>query len=845
LARASAFATLLVKNGINDVRTIANVSPVPNTENNLNDWFVRLEITNTGISKTNHGTLTLRVDNLGTFIRTGPILVNEATKNSYLIELQIKQDLDNNGSFGAGVYHPTTNPTGEGSIILRAIIGQPQIRIDQTFGEILTIQLTGIEYNLKESMDAEWHLFQNPNESFQNRIDVVQLNSSIKHQNSVNNLPTSPKLSFKPTEPTSIHDLMSDIIDLLSLPDVAGGSFDDFYFDVEPDPTNTNFVKITAEKFGLEDSGVIIDPLSINVPDTDEENTVVTDNIEYKNHVIIIGSSTGGSLPVERTRFASNFEHARIRDEWDNGVTYAEGDLVKLVTSTTFKPHLVTYHKALTSSNTGNNPLTTHNVNWAQDFTSYPNYITASGAFYKQGEIVSITSGGTVNFYQSNVDGTHPTPASANWNFLLGFTEASYTAFVSYTPWTNDVDVWKETLAGVGFNDVGEGWAFDWNITKANYNRNDPDSHFETITPKVVQAIQADRPTLASIESYDTQRYLTGATPSIGSWSGNGDRIAEMDGTGTIDGWKFSLAPQNDNIVNILELGQMFKYNSGSGLWGSFWDGDDQNDSDKPSPFHLCENVGLVAGATGIAGQAVEFTYRWNVDTADLGNTHYYRTSRGAWISSSFPLPRIDTTNFNTGQLFGGQGTTTPSKGTLDTNNFDTNHKGLIGWNRGLDDEDYGKISAMVFKMRVGMFQDNSFVDLVEGQPDVPMTFWAIDKFDRVWYTKFKLRRNGQWDTVRIPVGDLAPNSLYFARWDELARLNNVPLTFLEFTIAEKEFSGVQFDWRQLKYWGVQMQEAYTDAGLYKNGADRAFDFSEDVIKDLCFQHQIHFDLLV
>lgn len=828
MSKASAFATLLVKNGRDDSRTIANVSPVPNTENNLEDWFVRLEITNTGVSKTNSGMLILRLDALGTFIRTGPILVNEATKNSFLIELQIKQDIDNDGDF--------SEPNEKG-IVLRAIIGQPQISINESFGEVLTLALTGIEYRLKESPTSEWHLFLNPNESFGRRlIEVGATATGIRFSSIINTLPTTPRISVKPAGAITVHETLTNIIDDLSLPSVTGGSFDDFYFDIEPDATLTNHLTITAELFGKTSTGVTIDPLADSIFDAEEENTTVTDNLEYKNNVILTGTSTDGSMPMERTRFASGFEHARIREFWDVTRAYLEGDLVKLKTTTALKPHLVTYHKALQDITGGSDPLASSGTNWTQDFTTYPNFITTSGAFYKAGEIVTLTSGGTVNMFQAKIDGVLTTPLSnpTQWDFIVGFLESSYTAFISYTPWTNDVDLWKETLAGVGFNDVGEGWAYDWNITKANYNREDLDNHFEPISAKVVNGIKTAQPLTTAIEHYDTQRFLLTATPTGSDWAGNGNKVAELDGKGVNGVWNFSNSSVNTDIVNDLVTGQVYQFNSGSGLFGSIWDGDDQNDSDKPSPFHLCSNVGLVAGATGISGQAVEFTYDWVVNTLDLANTHYFRTSRGAWISGSFPLPRIDTTNFKTGELFGGQGgTTAPSKGTLDTNNLDTNHKGLIGYNQGLLDEDMGRISALAFKMRVGMFTDSSGNELVEGIPDVPMIFWTADKFDRVWYTKFKLRRNGQWDTVRIPVGDLAPNQLYFARWDELARfINGVTVTELDFTLSEKEFSGVQFDWRQMKYWGIQLAESYVDSGQYKNGTQRAVDGATDVLLD-------------
>ena len=86
------------------------------------------------------------------------------------------------------------------------------------------------------------------------------------------------------------------------------------------------------------------------------------------------------------------------------------------------------------------------------------------------------------------------------------------------------------------------------------------------------------------------------------------------------------------------------------------------------------------------------------------------------------------------------------------------------------------------------MFQDSAGNYLVEGVKEVPLTFWIVDKFDRVWYHKFKLRRNNQWDDVSIPIGDMAQNSLFFGRWDELGELiQGVPLTQFDYTLKEKE----------------------------------------------------------
>ncbi len=845
MAKASAFCTLIEKPPSRIAsRTIDSTSPLTATENNLGDWFVSLNITNTGISKTNSGTLTLRIDGLGTFIRTGPILVNEDTKNNFYIELQIKQDLDNDGDFSEDF---------EQGQVLRAIIGQPQITIDQSFGEVLTLQLTGIEYALKETLTSEWHIFQNPAESFSNRIGF-DINGNpdnpVLFDNINITLPTNPRLSWKPSSPTTVHDQLADIINLLSNPDVTGGSFDDFYFDIIPSPTDTNFLTINAKLFGEDDSGVILDPLSIEVADTDEEQSVITDNIEYKNHVIMTGTATGGSLPMERTRFSSNWEHARIRDVWDTNISYIVGDLVKFKTVANFKPSLITYHECIEATTPADgDPFVTSGTKWKIDFTVYPPFITTSATFYRQGEIVTQLIGSTIEFYQCNTSGTFGTglilSGSSVFDFLVSVEEDDYEEFVTYTPWTNDVDVWKDSLAGTTKagnitptppNGQPVGWAVDWNITKANYNREDFNNHFETVSVKNVNDKLTAQPSTGATptgrQNYDGQRFLLDDSPTGTEWSGNGDKIAEYDDSQANGSkWIFSNAPVDSDLVNDMKTAEILRYNGTS--WVTLWDGTNQDHDDKPSPFHLCSNVGLVAGATGVSGQAVEFTYDWFVNPLDTDNTHYFRTSRGVWLSNSFPLPRLETANFAIGELWGGDGNNAPNQGALNTNNYDKTRKGILAWNRGIDDEDKGRISNFAFKMRVSMTRDPSGTSLVEGQPNIPMTFWTADKFDRIWFTKFKLERNGQWDTVKIPVGDLAPSTLYYGRWDELAKLNGVVITELDFTLDEKEFSGVKYDWREFKHWGVQLSEAYVETGLYKNGHQRAFEFGEDIMADL------------
>ena len=200
MASTKAFATLLDTDVPDDQkrdqsRTIYTDAVIPNQENNLADWLIGLEIENTGISKVNSGEITLRIDERGTFVRSDPILVNEDSKNKYMIEIQLKQDLDNDDDFN--------DPTEQG-IILRGLIGQPSVVQNSSYGEILRIPLISVQYRLKEMMTSKWLLFKSPSESFSERVSEIGLTSNkypVRDNSVVNNLPISPLLSYKPNSP--------------------------------------------------------------------------------------------------------------------------------------------------------------------------------------------------------------------------------------------------------------------------------------------------------------------------------------------------------------------------------------------------------------------------------------------------------------------------------------------------------------------------------------------------------------------------------------------------------------------------------------------------------------------
>jgi hypothetical protein len=123
--------------------------------------------------------------------------------------------------------------------------------------------------------------------------------------------------------------------------------------------------------------------------------------------------------------------------------------------------------------------------------------------------------------------------------------------------------------------------------------------------------------------------------------------------------------------------------------------------------------------------------------------------------------------------------------------------------------------------MRLSIRDSSS--DLVDFIYDMPIVWWFLDKFDRIVYTETKIRRNGEWDTIAFPAGPDAKMQLYDNRIDELVILLGYTLPF-NFFLQEKEYTGVRFDWRNVKAMGCFYKDAYDQNFFYKNAETDLFD---------------------
>jgi hypothetical protein len=432
-----------------------------------------------------------------------------------------------------------------------------------------------------------------------------------------------------------------------------------------------------------------------------------------------------------------------------------------------------------------------------------------NGTTYEIGEYVQFDIGsGVVQLFKSLVDSNlnnQPDISPIQWNNLSTSTE--------FSPWTNDFNFWITNSAGHSSPPAGfVGFALDMNLARADYDRTDVYNEFETITFKWVTKVGVNDPSSEPVdEIFDGQRYIVGSAPT-GDFAGQANKLAQFDTSVTPAVWRFSndpifvagSPPQQDSVLD-LETGQIYKWDGAA--WVVAWTL--SSNAGISSPLHPIKSIANVAGATGVLS-AVEFEYDWDT-VSDPQN----QASRGAWWHLFFPFPR---------QANGGAGIAVGDlykQPILDFINLDITPKGLTGWNEGLDSEDLGDLRGINVKMRLSISDDSN--DLIDFLYDIPLVWWFIDKFDRIVYIETKIRRNGEWDTIAFPAGPDAKMQLYDNRIDELVTLLGYTLPF-NFFLQEKEYTGVRFDWRNVKGMGCFYKDSYDQNFFYTNAENDIFE---------------------
>ena len=182
-------------------------------------WRKRLELTNTAETNSdNHGSIKLRIDEQGTFVKKEPILLNEDAKKKYLIEAKITQ---------------TIGGSSTDSKTFRFQLGNVSVTSDAHQGGILSISLQEIQRRTQEAFGSRELRFVSPKSALTSRItdfNSDQVNG-VNILPSLTNMPELPQLEYIPQTAKSYKSLFDGIFENLSTSQAVGGLFTDYYYD--------------------------------------------------------------------------------------------------------------------------------------------------------------------------------------------------------------------------------------------------------------------------------------------------------------------------------------------------------------------------------------------------------------------------------------------------------------------------------------------------------------------------------------------------------------------------------------------------------------------------------------
>jgi hypothetical protein len=388
------------------------------TIGDMKPWRIRLELTHHGISEFNRGTLILRMDENKTFINTGPILTDADAKNKYIIECKISQTIG-----GSNV---------DGKTFQFQIKGC-SIDVDKHKGSIIMLELVEIQVRLSESITSKRHMFITPTNEFSRRLLDFNWFQNSKYEAGSPNvnmifsacgedefsdctgdkklaLPKTDNLkqNYTPVGLETFHELLIDCVKRLSNEETVGGIFTDFYFDFDPVTDATNTMKCFAEEFGGIDSGITLDPKAIDTIDATKSQQASITHVKFKNHVLVKGSKSGGTLPMEECRYTSRLEHAMVRPTWSASTAYIKDKQVKVVTTftgtsitdwTAREQSVVRYYRCIQNRSATSTTPDQDTSYWQEDFVN----ITPFDKYgrYDLDDVVYFKVGSTVKFYRA------------------------------------------------------------------------------------------------------------------------------------------------------------------------------------------------------------------------------------------------------------------------------------------------------------------------------------------------------------------------------------------------------------------------------------------------------------
>jgi len=759
--------------------------------------------TDTGSGEVNQATITLRALD-GNHITTGVII---AKFDRFQIQITDNNSNTYDRTFEVVSIIPSKTKSG---------------------GVILQLECLGIEYHTQKIHYVKPHFFEDAFEVGRDIGQLYEANNGVRQplingENTVystgtkigNGLPkfTVNNYEYGLNEDTCYNRWM-DLIDKLGASVSAGGVLD--FFELGFDTPTVNQIDLAIFTSGgrtipFTDTGSDNSRVTIKNAKTVNDLSVADQEGEISNptgsNILAVGSANHGSLLPSHSKYVSGLFQFFFRPEFDSTLTYKTDAKVKFK-----KSHYI----SKVDNNLGNTPPFTVGVadegaNWRQidmgdefgDTIQYSEFTDGLSQLWANCGSDPEGLGAGRMFYDSNI---------VIWDDKFFRTWVT-TKLDTQTNTTTQLDL----LADSG--GANEGWSYDF-ADRTTFPRG-----FRVLLDKTAGATVGifadnggkdinDRSYEDSVIEFVGRKFPKADANEFQNWEVKYP-ISDLAADQALDRMQ----------IAVLDESRVYEWRTGTSSFDDFSTAAGGNDC-----FHPFFSVSVAASVdprptetnstdkpdvTKAGGQfltninsAVESRYSPGlIDPGALPTSPtsaFYKT--GAWINFQFPFPpnTFNTITQTVGQIYGGT-TTQFEPATLDTGNMHLTHDGRRGFNQGDSSEDLLPINALGFMIKITA--TNPITGKTDGEYNCRCSL--IDTADNIVTQDFTVKFVDNWQDIVL---SLSGFQIYRAH-KPLGALN---ISAFPDILTPKEID-VQniFEWRNLKFCIIQLQDFYDEFGRF------------------------------
>jgi len=670
-------------------------------------------------------------------------------------------------------------------------------------GTLLTLECLGIEYHTQHIHIVKPFYFESGFVVAKEIEDMYTENKgsnqpTLASANAVwngtvgNALPdyTANNFEFGISEDTAYNRWM-DLVEAFGASVSAGGALTFFELSFVADAKN--LIRFRLRASGDNTPTVTIKNAKVTNPLIVGEQEGMISNPTGTN-VLAWGSPDHGSLPVDFSKYESQLVQFIFRPEYVNTISYPIDARVKVTASSGLAQH----YKSLIADNVSNTPpgptagSKDEDVNWEQ--------IDQKNEFGDTIQYSPWTDGNATIWNNCGCDPSRTTFTNGGfWDInLVIWDDKFFRTWVDARATTNAA---LDALALTG----GDGYSYDG--TRTGFPRG-----FRVL-------VDADSPT--------------------GDLANFANMVAEWDGSAWGKKYSFDVNSDKSQVASIDE-GVIYEWQNSTTAWTNRGASDWANDC-----FHSYSELPVTVAGIDLISDSTAGTPRSSITDAtnfpqithttgqsfitNLNSAIKFKTTQtglggiggmgaaGVFYASAcgvcwrvpFPNNNFNGISEGVGDIYGGGINTKTEPATLDIQNMHNTSGGLRGFNQGAESEDLGQINSVAFWMNFSITQAVGDTELND---EHRFRCFMIDTSDNVVYSDFVIEFSNTWQDVRLPIASFR---IYRGR---------KPVYGFDAAIAEffppKELEIINiFEYRNIKFIGIQYQPVYDKFGRYNPGA--------------------------